>query len=185
MRGLTVGFIAILCVSASSQPGFAEEGGTAHSTGCVAIEDVENSATPADISLGVRDCLAEGYYNAAIELFLLMGLRANFDTLRVVDDSAHWAGASLSEDILDALSDQERYELQGALEWFGGTGSVRHQNFCTVQQAATPPDYHPEYMISQGFRDRSGDKSDELVAGFDAPARWQRLLVDFLECPAA
>ncbi|RUS65047.1 hypothetical protein EGN72_01705 [Pseudorhodobacter sp. E13] len=151
--------------------------------GCVSPAQAAVTLTPPDLSLGVLACAQAGDFDAAVELYVLMQLRARFDTLRVADTTAHQAEQVLAMQTFAALSPANQAQLQAAFERFGDTGGARHTAFCAVVTAQGAPDYLPDYMIQHGITAFTGVTGDGLVPGFAVQAAWDGLLGGYLQCP--
>lgn len=150
--------------------------------GCIVADAAPVTLTPPDLGLGVRACAKAGDFDRAVGLFILMQLRARYDTLRVADETAHQGEQVLSMETFAAMSAPEQAGLQAAFGTFGDTGSPRHVAFCAAAAASGPPDYTPVYMIQHGITAFTGIAGDGLVPGFDAPTAWPALLVNYLKC---
>jgi len=150
--------------------------------GCIPYVQADNRLTPADLSLGVLACASEGNYRDAVDLFVLMQLRAVFDSKRVADKSAGQAGAVLASNIRQALGPPRLEKLQAAYGDIGGNDSPWHAEFCTQMQKSGAPDYFPHYMIQHGIKAFTNSGEDPLVAGFEPDDTWREMLVGYLKC---
>ena len=62
-----------------------------HDLGCIAIEQVSNKYTPADLYKAYGRCVQANDFDKAITLFIIAGAYGHFDQMRVTDVSAHQA----------------------------------------------------------------------------------------------
>ena len=116
-----------------------------HKVGCVDLAGAKAEYSPADLALGVLACAKRGDYDKAVDLFIVMQLRAVYDSKRVKDKSAHQAGQVITMQIRETLGPRKMQKLEAALKVFGGNGSPRHQALCREMKRMGPPDYHPAY----------------------------------------
>ena len=149
--------------------------------GCVAIAELSNRNTPADITPAVRRCINAGDYVRAVELFAVAGAYGRFDKLRVPDETAHQAIAILQLSYFENLSQKQQDAFQGELKARFSDGSPPLLNFCKRIQRLGPPDYHPAYMLQHGMRAFTGDGG--LKKDFDPKAAWASILDGYVHCP--
>ncbi|MCF6234488.1 MAG: hypothetical protein L3J36_15505 [Rhodobacteraceae bacterium] len=150
--------------------------------GCIPYAQADNTLTPADLSLGVLACAAQDNYRDAVDLLVLMQLRAAYDSERVADPSAGQAGAVLALNVSQALGEARMLKLEAGFANLGDTGSPWHGAFCSQMQDFGVPEYFPGYMIQHGMRAFTNSGEDPLVAGFEPQVVWQELLASYLEC---
>jgi hypothetical protein len=150
--------------------------------GCIAPVEADAALSPPDLGLGVVSCANAGDYDQAVGLFILMQLRAVYDTRRVTDVTAHQAGQVLSMQVTEGLPAGGQDELQAAFGRFGETGGARHAAFCADMRAAGAPTHDPSWMIQHGMAAFQGIEGDGLVPGYDADGMWVTVLSDYLKC---
>jgi hypothetical protein len=181
--GLVVGFTTI---AGAQVTGLVAPGNLAATVnpGCVAVAAAGPALSPPDIALGALDCAAAGDWDQMVDLYVLMQLRAVFDTRRVADVTAHQAGEVLAMEVTAALPAGGTEAMGEAFSRLGETGSVRHQAICAAAVAGGPPRHDPAWMIQHGMGAFTGVVGDGLVPGFDADATWQEMLQGYLKCGA-
>lgn len=150
--------------------------------GCVAAADAGAELTPPDLGLGVQACARAGKWDAAVELYILMQLRAVYDIERVSDGSAHQAEDVLSMQVTEHLPRGGQAKMQAAFQRFGDSGGARHRAFCKVVKASGPPRHDPGWMIRHGMGAVLGEGGDGLVKGFRPERAWGKVLRDYMHC---
>ncbi len=150
--------------------------------GCIAAADAGAELSPPDLGLGVVACGKAGEWDRAVEMFVLMQLKAVYDTRRVADGSAHQAGQVLAMQVTEALPEGGQAAMGEAFGSFGDTGGAGHTAFCGAVQAAGTPQHDPAWMVSHGMAAFTGIEGDGLVPGFDAEAAWAEVLTGYMKC---
>jgi pentatricopeptide repeat protein len=150
--------------------------------GCIAVGQAGATLSPPDLGLGVQACARAGDWDQAVELYILMQLRAVYDIARVADISAHQAEDVLSMQVTESLPRGGQARLQAAFEQFGETGSPRHKAFCRAVKAGGPPQHDPAWMVRHGMGAFLGEGGDGLVPGFRPRAAWTAVLRDYMKC---
>ncbi|NSX53235.1 hypothetical protein [Parasulfitobacter algicola] len=149
---------------------------------CIALSDITSDLTPPDLGLGVQDCMKQGRFDDAVELYIVMQLFARYDTQRVADISARQASHVLSIETSASQGEVAQKELGRAFTRFGKTGSPRHSAVCNHVGSLAPPSYHPSYMIKHGLAFIQGKPRKDFVPGFNASATWSDVLESYLKC---
>jgi hypothetical protein len=152
--------------------------------GCIAAAGADAALSPPDLGLGVLACAKAGQMERALDLYILMQLRAEFDKKRVVDKTAWQAEDVLSSAVAQSMGAKRRKALEAEFNAFGGDGSARHKAFCAGQKKAGAPSHSPRWMVAHGMGAVIGDKGqgDGTRAGFKPKSAWSRLLKDYLHC---
>ncbi|QBF30108.1 hypothetical protein CFI11_02595 [Thalassococcus sp. S3] len=132
--------------------------------------------------LAARSCVQKQDYDKALRLFLLMQLRAYYDTTRVADRTAHQAQFALSLMFSDGLTTRTRGRFEKAFKRFGDSGSPAHIEFCRSVTKGGPPSYFPSYMIQHGMKAFTSPRSDGLVRGHNPRLAWQKTLRNYMKC---
>lgn len=181
---LAVGFLVIPFIATGQTKNFESEGNLArtHDVMCIAVQDAKVQYTPADLAMAIVRCGKKKEFDKAVELLVLMQLRAAYDAKRVEDKSAHQAGAVLAMQIRAELGQSRMEKIMAAFGRIGGDGSPRHKAICAEVKRAGPPDYHPAYMIQHGMSAFIGRKGNGLVKGFQSKKVWRDLLANYLKC---
>lgn len=150
--------------------------------GCITLTEADNKLSPPDLFLGVIHCLKADRAADAVDLFVLMGGRASFDTLRVTDKTAHDAGQVLSLQLRTSVLPKNIAALQAALADLGKPGTPEWQVFCQRYAATGVPAHDPGYMISHGMGAIAGSTDAPLVVDFDTAAAWTTTLDRYVHC---
>jgi len=153
-----------------------------HDIGCTGLDGLTNQYTPADILLGMRQCLIDGEYEKAAGMRLVASVYGKFDKLRVEEKTAHQALQMLEYNYFSQLDPKilEAYSEYG--KNVTNLGSIN----CPTLYRIGKPDYHPIYMIAHGLTMFYDEPSaDGLVAGFDGDKTWQDLLDNYAKCGTA
>ena len=177
--------LCFLPLQANSQvTNYEAEGNLAptHKVGCIPLKDTRPEYTPADLAVAVVKCTDNKNYDTAVDLFILMQLRAVYDTKRVKDRTAHQAGSVLATQIRNALGPARLEKMQEALDKFGGNNSPRHKAFCALMKRQGPPKYHPTYMIQHGMSAFTGREGNGLIRKFRPQKAWPDLLKNYMKC---
>lgn len=150
--------------------------------GCIAVGEAAPGLSPPDLGLGVRACAKAGQWDAAVELYILMQLRAVYDIARVADKTAHQAEDVLSMQVTESLPRGGQEKILAAFDRFGDTGSPRHRAFCKAVKAGGRPQHDPAWMVLHGMGAVLGEGGDGLVSGFRPEAEWKAVLRDYMKC---
>jgi len=150
--------------------------------GCIGLAKAGAELSPPDLGLGVKACAKAGRWDEAVELYVLMQLRAVYDAERVADISAHQAGSVLSMQVTQGLPRGGQKKMQAAMERFGATGGARHKAFCKTVKAAGRPQHDPSWMVRHGMGAFLGTGGDGLVKGFKPDTAWRKVLRDYMKC---
>lgn len=180
-----LGLAMIWATSGAAQVTNYEADGNLESTydvGCVALSELSNDYSPADLAGGVIRCFEDGQDDRAFELIVTMQLRTAFDTLRVEDTTSHQAGQVMMLEIQYATGDDFGPRMQEAVTRFGDSGSPRHSALCAQMAAFGPPSHSPRYMVQHGMSAFTGREGDGLLDDFGPAESWEMLLEDYLQC---
>jgi len=151
--------------------------------GCMDLDKVVNTETPADLYPAMSACIHESDYEKAVRLFAVAGVYARFDELRVADKTAHDARTVLIMQAMSKASDEQKNGYQKALHDVAGQ-PAKLAELCGKIRQLGPPNYFPSYMIQHGLGVFTGGNVHPLVEPFDATAAWQQSLSGYLQCPA-
>ena len=181
---IAVGLFLLPFGAAAQAENYEAEGNLAptHNVMCVALPEAKVQYTPADLAVAVVRCGNQKEYDKAVDLFILMQLRAAYDAKRVEDRSAHQAGSVLAMQIRTELGKSRMDKMIAALGRFGDDTSPRHKAFCAEVKRSGPPDYHPTYMIQHGMSAFTGRKGNGIVKGFRPQKAWRDLLANYMKC---
>lgn len=116
---------------------------TAEPLGCVSLDQVTNSNSPADIFAALTLCMDKEDYKAAAELYTVGTLYAVYDTKRVTDERAHQAISLLRMYALSGRPEGALNELQSeVVELLTDNTEV-----CQAILEKGKPAYQPAYMF--------------------------------------
>jgi hypothetical protein len=150
--------------------------------GCIGIDGADAALAPPDLGRGVLACAAQEEWDLALELYVLMQLRAEFDKERVADQTAWQAEDVLSMQVTEALPPGGRDKLIAAFDRYGGIGSPRHAELCVLIRDWEPPSHDPSWMIQHGMGAFLGQSGNGLLSGFDPVATWKTVQRDYMKC---
>lgn len=149
---------------------------------CITLDEMKATYTPADIYPAAADCIANGRYQDASQLYMLAGAYSSFDMLRVADVSAHQAKTVLILEAMATIDAAKKEAWHAEFKTFvSGDGLAQS---CVVIRRIGPPSYYPTYMIQHGMSAIVTPGSSPLVEPFDASAAWKTTLSTYLRCPA-
>lgn len=154
-----------------------------HDIGCIAADKVESRYTPADLYKAVSKCASARMYKEGAFLFAVAGVYGRFDTLRVVDKSAHQALGVARMQALGALDKDMQKAFENNLKQTLGDPKGLAAA-CKEIMRIGQPSYYPRYMIQHGmgaFLEKG--TTDALAKDFDADAAWKQSLATYLHCP--
>ncbi|MCJ8314196.1 MAG: hypothetical protein HRU38_18765 [Saccharospirillaceae bacterium] len=141
---------------------------------CVGQNKVSNTDTPADIMMGVQDCLESSDFKKGAFLYLYALNNAKYDTFRVSDKTSHTIIDGLAEMV---FSDVNQTELNSFKLYIQETLS-NNTSFCSTLIKEGRPSYHPLYMVMSGNKyNRKNLINNGLVQGYDPDKNWQDTLV--------
>ena len=153
-----------------------------HELDCLALDELKNEYSPADLVGGMVQCYRSGQDDRAVDLYIVSQLRAAFDTRRVLDKSAHGAGVVLLMNAAEAEGPEFEKRISAAFEKVGGTGTERHKKTCAQMEAYGAPTHSPNYMVQHGMRAFSNAPEEALAEDFDPDLVWAELLRDYMKC---
>jgi hypothetical protein len=157
--------------------------GVSHSLRCMPLSDVRNEYTPADIYPAVADCISADRYPEAVDLFLVAGVYAYFDKLRVADRTAHQAAQVLILNNFAALDADKRERWKAFLSKRSEGGRLDASG-CDGINRLGPPRYFPGYMIQHGMQAFLPETGvSPLVESLDEEQAWQTAMIKYLHCP--
>lgn len=153
------------------------------SVGCVDISSLTAQNTPAEILPGVRRCIDDHDYIRGVRLFAVADVYGRFDTMRVMDVSAHAAVPALESAYLGQVDRDSVAKFQATLKEIADSSS-KLRDLCTQVRTLGPPAYPPTYMTSHGMSAFTG-QGGGLKRNFDRTSAWESSLKSVLHCPPA
>ncbi|MDG6882426.1 Uncharacterised protein [Phocoenobacter uteri] len=147
--------------------------------GCISIDELKNTHTPADIFTGVQECVLKEDYAKAVDLYFVARTYGYFDTKRVTDKSSHQAVRVLLINTFSNIDGIKREKMSQNLKASFKENSL----LCNKLEKIGKPNYYPRYMIQHGLNAFLGnaDKSP-LASPFDADKEWKASLQEYLKC---
>ncbi len=154
-----------------------------HQLGCVGFPELSNKYTPADLYFGLAQCFRSENYELGSHLFVLAGVYATFDKLRVADGSAHQAHTVLLMRAMEGVPQEGKDRMMSALKASLTKGSPELNETCQVVRKIGAPDYFPRYMIQHGIKAFTGAQPHQgLVPEFKSASAWEESLTSYLHC---
>lgn len=153
-----------------------------HPLACVPLAQVKNTDTPADIFKGVRQCVEQGKYEDATDLFAIAGAYSKFDAERVTDKTAGQAKSALIMETFSTVDDDKKSQFAKVQE-FRMTNPETLKTICGSVKKIGPPNYYPEYMILHGMKAFTGNPYENAIEkDFNASETWKKVLTEYLSC---
>jgi hypothetical protein len=152
-----------------------------HHLDCVDVAALTTAETPADIYPAVRTCADHGDFQRAARLWVIASLYGRFDTLRVLDVSAHQAIPVLRQTFLGPLDQGAKDQFQTTLKAI--TAPDQLADLCAQMRKVGAPTYYPTYMMQHGMSAFTGTGGG-LKQDFNAAEAWDTSVTDYLHCPA-
>jgi hypothetical protein len=151
--------------------------------GCPQWNSMKNTYTAADLYRGIPECVKEKDYEAAAFLFAIAGAYGGYDSLRVVDNTAHQAKTALIMKYVNSMSQPDRSNLEGPLsELFENPDKL--EITCSRIRDIGHPRYFPNYMVEHGIQAFIGEANNKpLVSNFNQDSAWEQVLKGYLNCP--
>jgi len=143
---------------------------------CVTIEKLGNQKTPADIFVGIRKCVLHEKYDTGAKLFLLALAYGKFDSLRVIDKTAHQAIGVLRVEFFSQLEADQIKTIRQRFKTI-----MDDPSSCKSIISLGVPNYQPDYMLQHGMSAFTG-KGKGLHANFNAANAWTTVIKDYLKC---
>lgn len=151
-------------------------------TACIPLSDAAPGLSPADLALALARCLQDGAFANAADLYVLIGVRSEFDRRRVLDTTGHDADRLLQQIVAAHMNPDQRAGFRTALGALGGAGSDWHTGFCAAMRAQGAPGHDPSYMVFHGKGDLIAKNAPTLADPFDAAAVWDDVLAGWMQC---
>ena len=155
----------------------------AHNLDCIAIGQVKNVYTPADLIAAYARCTRAERYDDAMVLMLIAGTYSAFDIQRVADNTAHDAYQAMMANI--PPDEKTMAAMQQEFARYKAQGSPQMAKFCVDIKRLGPPNYYPGYMIAHGMGAVIGGGGNGLVANFDAHKAWKESIDKYMHCSVA
>lgn len=149
---------------------------------CVDLSEVTNKKTPADILIGMRECIELKEFEKAAQLFAIAGVYGKYDTYRVKDKTAHQVTSILQEIILFDVDEKVKEDLVVNLQKYLKADSEELNNVCSQIQQIGAPKYYPRYMVQHGIQAFTNSEKNSLVKNFKSKESFDLALKEYLHC---
>lgn len=144
--------------------------------GCIDMNKVKNTYTPADLFLASVECANNGNAEDSARLFLFARVYGSYDMSRVKDKTAHQGIRVLVQQAFTAMGNNANAvgkEINDNLI----SKPENFVSFCNAVKKAGKPNYHPEYLISHGMSALAGKGSGSgIVNNFNDEKAWNETL---------
>lgn len=146
---------------------------------CTPLTAVTAQSDPLELYRRLHGCMAEKNYKDAAGLMAIANGFMKFDTMRVVDKSAHAVTGVIALS-LQRFSSDERTRLLAEIK---GLSEDTQQALCTQAERIGPPAYFPRYMIAHGLGtyDRMPG-AEALAKDFEPAQAWRTVMGGYLRC---
>ena len=152
--------------------------------GCVTLDKLDNTFTPADLYPAVASCIRQGDYDNGAQLFAIAGVFGRFDVYRVADKTSHQGLRVLLINTFGPLDFEKKQAFQKTLQIQFKKDSKSLRNICNKIDKIGHPGYYPKYMIMHGMNAITGNPNkDVMVKDFNAKHAWMSALDTYLHCP--
>jgi hypothetical protein len=150
---------------------------------CIGLTDAKSTYTPPDLHTGIKQCLMQGDFGRAAELFALAGVYAKFDAERVADVSARDGGQVLILQTFSTITPEAKANFKQAMKDIS-EDPKKHSAVCSGVRKVGPPSYFPKYLVLHGMNALLGKPIDNsaLLPDFNAAATWENLQATYLSC---
>ncbi|WP_444902176.1 hypothetical protein ACJJIG_04400 [Microbulbifer sp. SSSA007] len=146
---------------------------------CVAIEQLQSNQNPADIFVGMKQCLDSENYASAARMYYAAMTYGIYDTKRVSDKTSHQGLIVLRMNTLGGLSEQQISLLQSEINAI----LESNEQVCKTLTTRGLPTYHPTYMIQHGMGAFTGNQTNNgLVENFDSQSAWSEAIEKTVKC---
>lgn len=150
---------------------------------CVPLDQIENKYTPADLYPGFIQCVKEDNMKNGARLFFLAGTYGRFDSLRVVDRTAHQATSALLYINYRKIEKETVNNFMKKLKTkILANNSEELKKMCLEIKEFGPPDYYPRYMVQHGMKALDKNNDNPLVDDFDVDEGWIAALTGYMHC---
>ena len=147
---------------------------------CINISKLNNTHTPADMFVGIEECIKNDEYDKAVNLLFVASSYGKYDSLRVKDRTSHQAIPMLKRKTMQNV-DKKKVDLFRNEFSLRAKDSALNKVNCNSLISLGTPNYSPEYMMKHGMSKFTG-KGGGLVADFEPSVAWAKVIKDFAKC---
>jgi hypothetical protein len=151
-----------------------------HPLACINISELNNTYTPADMFVGIEQCIKNEEYDNAVNLLFVASSYGKFDSLRVKDRTAHQAISMLKLETMQKLDKNKIEAFRHEFTLKAKDPALNIAN-CNVLMSLGAPSYSPEYMMKHGMSNFTG-KGGGLIDDFEPSEAWSTVIKDFAKC---
>lgn len=137
---------------------------------CISVDEVKPSYSPADLFYGLSQCLDKSEYEKAAVLYSIAFAYGKYDSLRVVDKSAHQALSVMKFNLMNAKKEHiDKFQIVVTEKFKDRT------KLCQELQGIQPPTYFPRYMIQHGIQalTQATQSNNGLIENFNVQDAWE------------
>jgi len=154
-----------------------------YSLSCISLSELNTGYPPPKLARSVRDCVAQGRFDDAMQVFLAYSSYGMFDQQRVRDESGQAVLGELNLWIFSGYSIDVMDQLRSSVGRLRQRDGALFLQACAALAKAGPPSYRPDYMIERAMMPRRSDE-DWHVEGFSVAVAWEKSLVEINGCPS-
>lgn len=154
---------------------FARAQNTPYGMECIRVTELDSRNMVPQLARSVRDCVYQGRYPDAIQVFFAYSIFIDFDRKRVKQDRQNDAIADLHNWIFADFPRPAIHELRFYANALRDQDGWFFQQTCAAVQAAGPPTYLPYYLVGRGIAAETATSGWE-EAGFDIETNWLQSL---------
>lgn len=156
--------------------------GALNPCGCIELSEVTNQNNPADILIGMRECIELKEFEKAVKLFAIAGVYGKYDSYRVKDKTAHQAISVLQQSILQNVDENDKKILVESLQRNLKEGSEELDHICLTIRQVGAPEYDPKYMPQHGIQAFINEGENGVVKKINSKKNLDSALKEYLHC---
>ena len=161
---------------------FTLAGTEVRSAECLDLNRISANVPPPELAQDIRNCIENGNFAPAMQLFYIYSSYGLFDQQRVRDDSAHIVLSESRQWIFGGWNATVMAGLRDVAAAMRQADDPVLLQVCRWLQDNGPPNYRPGYMIIRGMIPRKSD-DDWMTMDFDPQRAWARALHEVNNCP--
>jgi hypothetical protein len=157
-----------------------------HDLPCIGIDAAKNTYTPADLYASSAKCVMQNNNKKASELYILAGLYAKYDVMRISDQTVSGAISVMVMNNYGSVETKKREKFFKDFKEFNNSPAAK--TLCDKIEKIGKPNYYPKYMILHGIdamRNAMENKTqddDGLKKNYDAEKNWSEATKAYSGC---
>lgn len=156
-----------------------------HDLPCIGINEAKNTYTSADLYASSAKCVVQNNNKKASELYILAGLYAKYDVMRISDKTVGGAISAMVINTYGSVETKKREVFFKDFKEFNNSPAAK--TLCDKIKKIGKPNYYPKYMILHGLdaiRSAMENKpqNDELKKNYDAEKNWLEAINSYNGC---